>query len=94
MIFSFYSADRVDSFGTIVIVCVFWTLQIGDFLDGLRGGQKDDEEVFSQTCQNSGVFYNRATLRVTRSDRPGPAPENLPTLVLDHLNIQGRCAYV
>ena len=26
------------------------------FSDGLRGGHKDDEEVFSEACQSSSVF--------------------------------------
>ena len=25
------------------------------FWDGLRGGQKDDEEVLNETCENSSV---------------------------------------
>ena len=36
---------------------MFWTLPFGKlfvcFFDGLRSGQKDDEEVFSETCQSS-----------------------------------------
>ena len=36
---------------------MFWTLPFGklfvSFFDGLRGGQKDDEEALSETCQSS-----------------------------------------
>ena len=56
--FSLGSAEnRVDSLATIVIVCVLdsaiWEVFFACFFcDGLRGVQKDDAEVFSETCQS------------------------------------------
>ena len=50
------------------------------------GGQKDDEEVFSETCQNGGVSQksgNSACHKVRSSRTSG----NLPTLGLDDLTL-------
>ena len=73
---------RVDSLGTIVIVCVLDSCHVGSFFvcffDRLRDGQKDDEEVFSETCQCSGVFPQVGQLFVPR--RVARLEENATTL--------------
>ena len=51
---------RANLVPKVTCVRVFWTLPFGMsflfvFVTGLRSGQKDDEEVFSETCENSSV---------------------------------------
>ena len=56
-----------------------------EIFDGLMSGHRDDEEVFSETCQSSGVFLqsDNASRHETRSSRASTG--KLPTLVLDDL---------
>ena len=56
-----------------------------EIFDGLMSGHRDDEEVFSETCQSSGVFLqsDNASRHEIRSSRASTG--KLPTLVLDDL---------
>ena len=43
------------------------------YVDWLRGGQEEEEEVLSDTVKVVAFSFGRATLCAMRSDRPGPA---------------------
>ena len=58
------------------------------FVTGLRSGQKDDDEVFSETCKNSSVslLSGNSSCHKVRSSRPcvGRFPQGLDDLTLWH----------
>ena len=58
------------------------------FATGLRSGQKDDEEVFRETCKNSSVslLSGNSSCHKVRSSRPcvGRFPLGLDDLTLWH----------
>ena len=91
--FSYGSAkNRVDSLATIVIVCVLDFAIWGSFfclffVTGLRGGQKDDAEVFQRKHVKVAFSYwsGNSSCHKVRSSRTSTG--NLPTLVLNDLTL-------
>ena len=68
--------------------CGLYHLESFFFCDGLRGGQKDDAEVFSETCESSSVslLSGHSSCHKVRSSRPcvGRFPLGLDDLTLWH----------
>ena len=56
-----------------------------EIFDGLMSGHKDDEEVFSETCQRSGVFLQSGNSSCDEIRPSRTSTGNMPTLVLDDL---------
>ena len=75
-----------------VCVCVLdiaiWDDFLCVFATGMRSGQEDDEEVFSETCENSivSLFLGSSSCHNVRSSRPcvGRFPLGLDDLTLWH----------